>query len=212
MYLSKESSTFGSKKFSNSWFSDKSANYTLPVVKNNVVTEYEADYIIKKASKSFSESKIVSGLDTSIRKSETTWMYKSDPVVGPIIRRLCESLNVPLENAEPLQIVKYRPGGYYNEHHDSCCDPGCDSFIKDGGQRILTVLIYLNDSFEGGATKFPNLDTEIKAPLYGGIVFHPLAEDTNQCHPHALHAGMPIKSGTKYVCNLWIREGPYPRA
>jgi prolyl 4-hydroxylase len=141
-YLSK-TETFSN--FKNSGFAKIEDPYKYPVVKNNLVTKNEAEYIIKKASESFTESKVVSGLDESVRKSQTTWIYKSDPVVGPIIRRLCESVGVPLENAEPLQVVKYSPGGYYNEHHDSCCDPGskCNKFIEDGGQRILTILIYL---------------------------------------------------------------------
>jgi prolyl 4-hydroxylase len=116
-----------------------------------------------------------------------------------------------MENAEPLQVVKYEPGGYYNEHHDACCDDDskCDAFIQNGGQRVLTVLIYLNDSFEGGATEFPELKKMIKPPKYGCVIFHPLADNTNQCHPLALHRGMPVTSGTKYICNVWIREGCY---
>ena len=207
-------SKFGKSESKINGFSDKKDNYTLPVVRQNLVTSYEAKYIIDKASESFKDSEIIAGYDTSIRKSQTTWIYRCDPVVGPIIKRLCEQNGVPLENAEPLQVVKYKPGGFYNDHHDACCedDSKCKEFIKDGGQRVLTILIYLNDSFEGGATKFTELDTEIKAPIYGGIIFHPLAEGTNQCHPLGLHRGMPITSGTKYVCNLWIREGEYPNA
>jgi hypothetical protein len=40
-------------------------------------------------------------------------------------------------------------------------------------------------------------------------VFHPLDKENKRCHPYALHAGLPVKSGIKYICNIWIRETPY---
>ena len=40
-------------------------------------------------------------------------------------------------------------------------------------------------------------------------MFRPLEEDSNKCHPLALHKGTPVESGVKYVCNIWIREGKY---
>jgi prolyl 4-hydroxylase len=71
------------------------------------------------------------------------------------------------------------------------------------------MLIYLNDSFEGGETEFPNLKMKLKAPKYGAIMFRPLEKDGNRCHPLALHKGTEITSGEKYICNVWIREGKY---
>jgi len=57
--------------------------------------------------------------------------------------------------------------------------------------------------------KFYEINEIIKPPKYGGIIFRPMANDSNKCHPLGLHKGMPVKSGVKYVCNLWIREGVY---
>ena len=151
------------------------------------------------------------GFDNSIRKSKTTWLYKDDPIIYNIIKKVCDINKSPIENAEPLQVVQYEPGGYYKEHHDSCCDndPKCTEFINDGGQRVLTMLIYLNDTFTGGSTRFTALNKDIKPPKYGGIMFRPLEENSNKCHPLALHKGTEVESGIKYVCNVWIREGKY---
>ena len=183
--------------------------YDKPYIINNIITDQEANYIINEASILFNDSYILGDtLDTKIRKSKTAWLYNNDPIIMGIMVRIADIVKLPLENAEALQIVKYEPSGYYNEHHDSCCDEHqlCTEFIKRGGQRVKTVLIYLNDEFTEGATNFPVLNKKFKPPKYSAVIFNPLATNSNKCHPKAIHAGLPVKSGIKYVANLWFRE------
>lgn len=190
--------------------------YDEPYIINNIITEEEAKYIINKANDDFIESTIVDNevgrkINTNERKSKTAWLYKDDPIIYNIISRIVENVKLPIENTEPLQIVKYESNGFYNHHHDSCCDENkaCNEFVKRGGQRVKTVLIYLNDDFSEGETDFPILNKKIKPPKYCAVVFNPVARDSNKCHPKALHAGLPVKSGIKYIANLWFREGKF---
>jgi prolyl 4-hydroxylase len=82
----------------------------------------------------------------------------------------------------------------------------CGDFEDKGGQRVGTLLVYLNDKFQDGETHFPqHNDLKLKAEPGSGIFFKPLGDD-GKCHPKALHAGLPVSSGTKYVCNAWVRE------
>jgi prolyl 4-hydroxylase len=191
----------------------KTDPYDEPYIINNIITEDEAKYIIYNASSKFDESTILGQVvDHDIRKSKTAWLHKNDDtVILTIMLRIANIVNLPLENAESLQVVRYEPNGYYKEHHDSCCDNTeiCNDFIKRGGQRIKTVLIYLNDDFEEGSTYFPLLGKKYKPPKYSAIIFNPLAKNSNKCHPYALHAGLPVKSGVKYIANLWFREGKF---
>ena len=192
-------------------YSSENDDYIKPVIVDNIVTPQEAEHIIEQAQSRFTKSNILGGFHENIRKSETAWLKKDDPIVRNIFQRLSESFDFDIENTEDLQVVKYEPGGYYNEHHDSCCDDNdhCRNFVKKSGQRVLTVLIYLNDEFEDGYTNFPNLDINLKAEKYGGIVFRPLETGGKRCHPHALHKGTPVTSGIKYICNVWVREGKF---
>jgi prolyl 4-hydroxylase len=189
-------------------FCQMSDPYVKPFTVENLVTPEEAEHIIKTAKTRFSNSTIVSGNDESIRKSETAWLNKSEPVIKDIFERLSKQFKFNLKNVEDLQVVRYTPGGFYNEHHDSCCDDNdhCRDFAKKSGQRVLTILMYLNDEFEDGYTHFPNLDLHLKANKYGGIVFYPLELGGSRCHPNSLHKGTPVSSGTKYICNIWVRE------
>lgn len=189
-------------------YDDNPNNFIEPKVYENIITPDEANYLLEKSKNDFEDSHILGGLDTSIRKSKTCWINKYDDIVTKIIQRVCNMGNYKFENAEDLQIVKYGPDGYYNEHHDSCCDNSdeCKDFVKRGGNRVLTMVIYLNNNFEGGATRFINLNKDIKPKEYSGILFFPMNKTGDKCHANSLHAGLPIKSGEKYIANVWIRE------
>lgn len=184
-----------------------------PSIIPDFITWEERQYILSQAEPLFEESKVVTGFDTQVRKSETAWIERDDPVISGIIRRACDLTNMPFENVEKMQVVKYGVNGYYNAHYDASCDdkPESIEFEKNGGQRVATILIYLNDEFEGGATQFPNLNRDYKAPVNGALLFYSLQtpESGNQCHPLSLHAGMPVTKGQKYICNIWIREKTY---
>lgn len=62
--------------------------------------------------------------------------------------------------------------------------------------RILAVIIYLNDVEVGGETNFPDLDYSIK-PKKGRILIFP-------CHYPMLHEGCIPISGDKYILNTFI--------
>jgi prolyl 4-hydroxylase len=192
-------------------FSDARDRWDPPRIVQDILTQEECKYIIEKATPLFSPSMIVgsSTPDNNIRTSETAWLDHGDPVVDKMIQKAMELTGKPLENCEKLQVVRYKPGTYYREHHDSCCDDheGCYNFEEQGGQRVGTLLIYLNSEFTDGETNFPKFgDLKLKADPGSAIFFKPLSGECDKCHPHALHAGLPISSGIKYICNAWVRE------
>lgn len=207
-FIYNKNSEIKTNKYDNLNYASINDPYVYPVIYEKIISEDDANYMIKKSESLFTPSTILSGEDTNIRKSQTYWLSKHDEVGKKIVQKVCEIVYMPFENAEDIQIVKYEPGGFYKEHHDACCDKtdDCVDFCKDSGQRMATMVIYLNDNFEGGSTKFQNLNKEYKPTKTSGILFRPLATNTNKCHPLALHSGTPVISGIKYIANVWIRE------
>ena len=185
--------------------------YVEPVIHNGFISDKERKYILDMANPMFRESKLVSGFSDSVRKSQTAWLEKNDHVIGTIIKRVCDITNIPFENAEKMQVVKYEPNGFYIDHFDASCDDRkeCVEFEKNGGQRILTMIIYLNDDFTGGTTRFKNLQKDFQPVKNNALLFYSLQKNGNKCHPLSLHAGMPVKTGEKYIANIWLRERPY---
>ena len=204
MYLSRPQISH----FKISGYANVSDPYDYPFLLQQLITPNHCQQIINQSVGKLVDSEVIGGKHQSVRNSRQHWISKNDPLVRPIFEAVSNLFGIPFENAEDLQVVRYQPNQYYNEHHDSCCDPNdkCQTFTDKGGQRRLTVLIYLNNEFGDGHTSFKNLNLKIK-PLTGdAIVFYPLAKNTNKCHPYALHAGMPVSSGEKWIANLWFRE------
>jgi prolyl 4-hydroxylase len=192
-------------------YCDITDDYVEPNIYNGFISDKEGKYILDKANPMFRESKLVSGFSNSVRKSQTAWLNKNDPVIGTVIKRVCELTNIPFENAEKMQVVKYEPNGFYIDHFDASCDDKkeCVEFEKNGGQRVLTMIIYLNDDFTGGTTRFKNLQKEFQPVKNNSLLFYSLQKNGNKCHPLSLHSGMPVKTGEKYIANIWLRERPY---
>jgi prolyl 4-hydroxylase len=132
----------------------------------------------------------------------------ANPLVRRIEERIAELVNWPVDNGEGLQILHYRPGAEYKPHHDYF-DPvhaGTPTILKRGGQRVGTLVMYLNTPTHGGGTTFPDVNLEV-APIKGNGVFF----SYNRPHPitRSLHGGAPVIEGDKWVATKWLREGRF---
>jgi prolyl 4-hydroxylase len=127
------------------------------------------------------------------------------PLVAAIEQRIAELLRWPPDHGEGLQVLRYRPGAQYRPHHDyfDPAHPGTARILQRGGQRVGTLLMYLNTPEGGGATTFPDVGLEV-APLRGNAVFF----SYDRAHPETrtLHGGAPVTAGEKWVATKWLRE------
>ena len=122
-----------------------------------------------------------------------------------IEQRIAALVNWPVENGEGLQVLRYRPGAEYKPHHDyfDPDQPGAPSILARGGQRVGTVVMYLNTPTQGGATTFPDVGAEV-APIKGNAVF--FSYDRPHAATRTLHGGAPVIAGEKWVATKWLRE------
>ena len=181
--------------------------YIEPKVIPDFLTEDEIEYIKKESINKLIPSGVFDNLhgeynnDRSIRNSDSTSLEFGDPIVDNVIRRCVGLTNKPFINCEELQVTRYKPGGFYTPHQDA--EPAY--YIN---RRLYTILIALNDDYEGGETSFPNLNIKYKLKKGDALFFHTL--DNYELHTSmALHGGEPVKSGEKWVCNLWVHKYPY---
>lgn len=110
-----------------------------------------------------------------------------------------------------FRFYRYREGDYFRAHTDGAW-PG--SRVVDGQlitnaysdrYSLMTFLIFLNDDFEGGTTRFQvaqaetesrdaNLLVDVRVPK-GGVLCFP-----HGLHPlHCVHSSEPVRKGIKYI-------------
>jgi len=182
-----------------------------PQVLENFLTESEIEHV-KKSCNNFETSGTIGNRD-GYRNSQTCWLYKgSDTIIDAIIRRGAETAQVPFENCEDLQVVKYQSGGFFKEHNDSCFEDNddCKKFLNRGGHRVATILISLSDKneYEGGETRFSILDKNYKLDKGNAVLFYNLDKQGNELK-NSTHGGLEISSGEKWIANIWVRENKF---
>lgn len=134
-----------------------------------------------------------------------------DLVVWNVEQRLARYAMLPPQNAEPVTVLYYAEGDEYRPHRDYYDPraPGSRIGLEQGGQRVATFLVYLNDVEAGGETLFPTAEISVPPVAGCGLLFFNCTAD-GRPDPSSLHAGAPVKSGEKWLLSSWIRSAAYP--
>jgi prolyl 4-hydroxylase len=130
------------------------------------------------------------------------------PLIQRIEQRIATLLHWPVDKGEGLQILRYRPGAQYRPHFDyfDPAQPGTAAVLQRGGQRVGTLIMYLQVPVNGGATIFPDIGLEV-APVKGHALF--FSYDRPHESTGTLHGGAPVTDGEKWVATKWLREGVF---
>ena len=96
---------------------------------------------------------------------------------------------------EKPNMIRYVPNTekqeYFHNH--------ADNWNNDSSTRQVSIIIYLNDVDEGGATNFPFYNISVK-PKKGTILMFP------SFYTYTHHGEQP-KSGSKYIIVTWLHFG-----
>jgi len=123
-----------------------------------------------------------------------------DLVIHALNRRIAAASGTAVENGELLQILRYDPGQEYRPH--------LDAVAGLGNQREWTLLVWLNDDYQGGETCFPELGITAKGKAGDALVFRNAGRDGDP-DMRMRHAGAPVTSGTKWLASRWIRRSTF---
>eukprot|EP00877_Chromochloris_zofingiensis_P009202 jgi/Chrzof1/4535/Cz14g17110.t1 len=101
------------------------------------------------------------------------------------------------------QVARYHTGQHFLSHQDAFPLPLARS---NGFQRHATLLVYLNDVFEGGATRFDHLNVAVRPKRGMALLFFPAYSD-GRPDERTLHTAMDAQD-TKWIMQQWIARGP----
>lgn len=185
---------------------------------DNVLSADECDRIIELSENRLEPSTTINPTTGVLEQDETraseSCMFglSENPFIDQIDRRFSALMNRPLECGEGLQVVHYRTGGQYLPHFDFAPpgDPGVIGHLSSGGQRVATLVVYLNDVEAGGGTSFPEAGVSF-SPRKGQAVYFRYFNNLGQLDTATVHAGLPVLSGEKWIINKWMRRYRVPR-
>ncbi|HVF34024.1 MAG TPA: 2OG-Fe(II) oxygenase [Candidatus Saccharimonadia bacterium] len=149
---------------------------------------------------------------SEVRRSSdhSFYTFQEDFALCWLQERMLAHLGLPLVQAEPLVLLRYLPSEEYKPHRDYLppSAPGNTRRPEDPGQRVHTVFSYLADVEDGGETEFPLLGVRV-APKRGRVVHFINLLANGEPDARTLHAGLPVRAGTKWLATLWTRERRY---
>jgi len=170
-------------------------------------TEAECRYLIGAATPMLEPSVVI---DTATGRQRPDPVRISDsvgftlplenPAIHALNRRIAAASGTDIAQGEPLQVLRYRPGGEYKPHFDAI--PGF------ANQRILTMIVWLNEDYAGGETMFAKTGAKLKGRAGDALLFRNALPDGRR-DPDAGHAGLPVTRGEKLIASRWIRARPF---
>ncbi|CAL9039727.1 prolyl 4-hydroxylase 1-like isoform X1 [Musa acuminata AAA Group] len=190
---------------------------------HNFLSMEECDYLRAIAKPRLRTSTVVDiktgkGMKSDVRTSSGMFLSSEErkyPIIEAIEKRIAVFSQVPAENGELIQVLRYETSQLYRPHHDYFSD----TFnLKRGGQRVATMLMYLSDDVEGGETYFPMAGSGecscggkvvkglcVKPNKGDAVLFWSMGLD-GETDPNSLHGGCAVLRGEKWSATKWMRQ------
>lgn len=134
---------------------------------------------------------------------QANFLPGASELVDTIQQRVSRFTGWPATHMENTQVVRYRPGADFGPHHDFFDPEAHRGLIDREGQRIATLILYLNTPPDGGVTTFTDIELEIY-PQRGSAVYFAYPQQS----PASLtmHSGAPLGSGEKWIATYFLRD------
>eukprot|EP01047_Picozoa_sp_COSAG01_P038050 COSAG01_NODE_3064_length_6647_cov_29.485186_2_plen_347_part_00 len=167
---------------------------------DEVVEQHEADAVIAHCERRMRRARVTpdsgrGGEASAGRTNYSTWLrHDSDPCVAVVVQKIVALVGRPAATAEALQVIHYSETQQYRQHWDAYCplDARGKAACANGGNRLVTALLYLRQPNGGGGTYFPHLDIRVQPIQRSLLVFHNCYPGSRTPHPDSKHAGEPV--------------------
>ena len=120
--------------------------------------------------------------------------------IQAILERIAAATGTLVAQGEALTVLHYAPGQQYRPH--------LDALPATANQRIGTMLLYLNEGYIGGETRFDATGLTV-AGRGGDALWFVNAAPDGAPDPASRHAGLPLRQGAKWLATRWVRARPF---
>lgn len=186
---------------------------------DSVLSDEECDQLIELARNRLRPSTVVdlyTGADKIAEHRDSDGMFfklEETPFIAKLDQRISEVMNCPIENGEGLQVLRYGPNTKNTPHFDFLApsNPANRESLARSGQRISTLVTYLNNVKSGGETFFPEVGLSV-SPKKGNSAYFEYGNSLRQVDPKSVHSGTAVNEGEKWVVVKWMRERRFTSA
>jgi predicted 2-oxoglutarate/Fe(II)-dependent dioxygenase YbiX len=182
----------------------------IKVIENLIAKSKRTDLEVFDPEKTNQTGKTEWRLDKKVRDTQHVDLDPIMPQINMLLQNIVAKVinpyyNFEIRDAETPQLLCYGVGGHYHPHVDA---EGI--WVKEDGSkewrknidRDLSVLLYLNDDYEGGDLVFPDLNIKVQ-PKRGMLVAFPSTH-------HYLHGVEPVTEGERFVMVTWMTVKGFP--
>jgi hypothetical protein len=175
----------------------------------NLLTPEECQSLIKFSEPNLKNSLIINGVsgkkELSFYRNSNDYFLPDDHELTKLIyNKVSNTLGIDQLRFEKVDIIRYMEGESFNTHSDYFNSKADRENFRNGGQRVATALIYLNEPESGGETFFPRVRLIEKAKTGKMLYFqYNYCDEVNE---KTVHKGMSVEQGEKWVATVWIRQ------
>jgi prolyl 4-hydroxylase len=183
-------------------------------------TRAECEWIIARAKPHLERAKVLDQLGRGVSyiasRTNSAMQFdilRADFVLIVLQARIAAAAGFATRCLEETNVLHYGVGEEFVSHYDffNPDQPAFQRELSECGQRAATFLLYLNDEFEGGETDFEKLGWRYRGRPGDALLFRNVAP-SGAPDLQTLHAGLPPRSGEKWVLSQWIRTRPPQRS
>ncbi|KAI8119596.1 Prolyl 4-hydroxylase subunit alpha-2 [Lucilia cuprina] len=181
------------------------------VIFHDVISDQEIEHLKNLARPNLKRATVYNdekarSLVVNTRTSKFSWFQdNTDEITKRINQRIIDMTGFDIVGSEMLQVMNYGLGGHYDKHFDFFNVTQDTPVVAKEGDRISTVLFYLSDVEQGGATVFPNIQTAV-FPRKGSAVMWYNLNNKVEGDAMTLHAACPVIVGSKWVFLIITNE------
>lgn len=144
-------------------------------------------------------------VDKTMRDTQHVEMGDIAPKIIDLFRNAVKEIinpfyGIEISESEYPQILSYGIGGHYKPHIDGESlwqTPEGELMWKKSIDRDLSIVMYLNDDYEGGDFIFPDLKVRVR-PEPGMMICFP-------SNHHYKHGVEPVTKGQRYSIVCWAQ-------
>ena len=183
---------------------DGAAHFRLFLLRNFLDADSCATLRAELASSPTTKAPVyIEGAEGTVHETvrKTTSLHPSEPTLNRIHERISTQKSAleshfgeTLTDCERPQFLRYVTGDFFVRHQDGNTDDHEFDYFR--GRRI-SIVIFLNDAFSGGALTFYDTTTTFALAGETGLLVAFQAE--------TVHEVLPVTSGERFTVISWFR-------